>query len=77
MNKKKKRVLYAVIIFAAIIIFVLYLIFLGYNERYDFIPFVIGSGAVLACYGVKFYGNKPIEWHGNVKEDEEQDSQTD
>ena len=58
MSKKKKKFFYAVIVLVAVLLFVLFALFLGNNEKYDFIPFVIGSGSVFAIYIVKYSGSK-------------------
>ncbi len=63
MNKKRKRIAYAVIIIVAIVLLALFILFLGRNEKYDFIPYVLGSCTVFAIYGVKHSGQKPVEWN--------------
>ncbi len=62
MSKKKKRILYAIIIFVAILLFIFFLLFFGNNEKYDFIPAIIGSGSVFAIYFVKHSKSKVVEW---------------
>lgn len=75
MNKKKKRIAYLIIILVGIVSFGLFILFLGNDERFDFVPFVIGSAVAFACFAVKHTGVKPIEWKGNVKKKDLQESQ--
>ena len=67
MNKKRKCIAYAVIIIVSVILLALFIPILGRNEKYDFIPYVLGSCTVFAIYGVKHSGQKPVEWNSEDK----------
>ncbi len=74
MSKKKKRIAYLIIILVGMFSFGLFILFLGNDERFDFVPFVIGSAVAFACCGVKYYGNSEAEeWYGNVNVIEKDD----
>ncbi len=63
MTKKRKIIIIAIIIIVALLLLFLHILFLGKNEKYDFVPFVLGSFSVFGIYIVKNIGNKPDEWN--------------
>lgn len=62
---KHKKLAYVLIIIVAILIFLFHLFFLDGNEKFDFIPYTIGSFTVFAICFVKNAGKKAEEWNGS------------
>ena len=74
MSKKKRRIAYLIIMLVGMVAYWLFIWFLGNDERFDFVPFVIGSTVAFACCGIKYSGNSEAEeWHGNINVTEEHD----
>ena len=59
--KKRKAAVIAVIVFLAVLLFALHTLLLGSNEKYDFIPYIIGSLTAFSIIGVVHYEREPID----------------
>ena len=53
------------IIIVAVLVFIFHLLFLSGNEKFDFMPYSIGSLTVLSIYFVKNVGKEAEEWDGS------------
>ncbi len=62
---KHKKLAYVLIIVVAILVFLFHLFFLDGNEKFDFIPYLVGSFTVFSIYFVKNAGKKAEEWNGS------------
>ena len=62
---KHKKLAYALIIIVAILVFIFHLLFLNGIEKFDFIPYTIGSVTVLSIFFVKNAGKNAEEWDGS------------
>lgn len=59
--KKCKVAVIAVIVFVAVVLLILHTLLLGSNEKYDFIPYIIGSLTAFSIIGVVHYEREPID----------------
>ena len=57
-----KKIAYTIVVLLAIIAFVLFLVFEGKNEQFNYVPFIIGFFSVLGIYLIKNFDKKPDEW---------------
>ena len=72
MSRRKRIVLYVIIVLVTTIAFNLYILFMGFDEQYDYIAGIIGilfAGAI--CCVKCSAKSKSIEWKGNQIDDDQ------
>lgn len=61
MSRKRKIFVSIVVITIASFLLTFYIVFLGGDKRYDFIPFVLGTFTTCAIYVIVHFGGQPDE----------------